>query len=93
MPQTPAPDPEDAARAHIGNVIRLAALMHPEEVETVCEMQGDVEEEEMLLSPTEVAVDEVDTDVNTQLLDAFRQFHQVVLSAKQVTADADGPPE
>lgn len=69
-------------RVHIGNVICLAAIVEPAEVASICEARGGFEEQEMLLEPAQLAATETDAQVNGQLLDAFRQFHESIMAAK-----------
>lgn len=68
---------------HIGNVIRLAAIMEPAEVATACEARGGFENQELLIEPTQTAADEAGASVNGQLLNAFRQFHESVMAVKE----------
>lgn len=67
--------------AHIGNVIRLAALLDPKEAETACERARQTELPSMLLNPLVAPESPRDTQLNRQLLGAFRRFRLEIAAA------------
>ncbi len=60
--------------AHIGNVIRMAAIVDLDEVDAAFECVVSGELQGKLLAPTHLADTLEVSDTNSMLLDAFREF-------------------
>lgn len=64
--------------SHIGNVVRLAALVRPSEVGEICANVDQLPTGEMLLQPRLPALSEADRRANEELLRAFQSFNERV---------------
>lgn len=78
--------------AHIGNVIRLAALLRPEEVEGACALAAKASPDASLLDPNVAAQSPQDRERDQRLLEVFREFVAQIRSARSGPVLAENAP-
>jgi hypothetical protein len=77
--------------AHIGNVIRLAAIIGLEEVEAACRCSAEIGIHAMLLDPAREPQTPAAATQNLRLLEAFRSFRSEISGIAEVATDSPPP--